>query len=234
MFEIEAEEDYTKAAHAVEINTTNAKNNNTTNRKPKAATPADTVHRLVQQVCTVFPHLGEGYVETALSHYHGDVQRTMSALVEGQSNPSSLPVILQRLDPSLPARWKGPTARQSQKEEEEARRLTQQTVRAMEQQQEAEARALEVLNDADTMTHNEYNDDYDDQYDDMPDGGMSADTGLYDDFDTVRTYNKLLKQVEQEQVFWVRYYKIVYYFTGMFLWLKRFNSPSSYRTTLWD
>ena len=180
------------------------KQSNTTNtKKAKASSPQDTIQRLVQQVQSVFPHLGEGYVETALSQYRGDVERTMSALVEGQSNPASLPIVLQRLDPKLPARWKGPTSKQSKEDDEEARRITLQAVQTMEQQQEGEARALQAML---APTHDEYNDDYDDQYDDI-DGGMSADTGLYDDYDTVRTYNKMMKQVEEEQAFWVCFHR---------------------------
>ena len=177
------------------------KKNNNNNKKTSTTPAATALDRLVQQVRSVFPHLGEGYVESALSHYRGDVEQTMSALVEGQSNPASLPVVLQRLDPHLPARKReGSQAaqQQSQKEEAEARRITQDRLRAMESQQEAEARALEV---AMKTHHDEYNDDYDDQYDDL-DGQIGADSGLYDDFDTIRTYNKMLKQVEEEQAFW--------------------------------
>lgn len=162
----------------------------------KKETPQDTMQRLVGQVRAVFPHLGEGYVETALSHYKGDVERTMSSLVEGQANPASLPVVLQRLDPQLPARWKGPSQKQSAKEEEEAKRITQERAQVMEEQQEAEANAFIML-----TTKDEYDDDYDDQYDDV-DGYMSRDHGLYDDYDNVRTYNRMMKQEEEERAFW--------------------------------
>jgi hypothetical protein len=176
--------------------------------KSSTTSPQDSIQRLVLQVKNLFPHLGDGYIETALSQYHGDVEHTIGALVEAQENPASLPVTLQRLDPKLPGRWKGPTTSQSKAEEEEARRVTQETVRAMERQQEDEARALEVFRVTSVPKHDEYNDDYDDLYDEV-DGFMSNDQGLYDDFETVRTYNKMLKQVEQDQAFWVSYLRLL-------------------------
>lgn len=204
MFIIEEEEN-PLSSNGVNSQTDRAPSDKVPSKRAPAVSQADTIQRLVQQVKTVFPHLGDGYIETALSHYHGDVERTMSALVEAQENPASLPVTLQRLDPKLPGRWKGPTSSQTQAEDEEARRVTQETVRAMERQQEEEARALEVLRVTSVPTHDEYNDDYDDQFDDI-DGFMSNDHGLYDDYETVQTYNKMLKQVEEDQAFWVSSY----------------------------
>jgi hypothetical protein len=47
----------------------------------------------------------------------------------------------------------------------------------------------------------EYNDDNDDQYDDT--GGMGgADSELYDNYESFRTYNRVLKGVEHEQSLW--------------------------------
>lgn len=165
--------------------------------------PRTEIDRRIQQVKDVLPNLGDGYVETALSSFHGDVTQTVAALLEGEGNPASLPPALQMLDNSLPGRRKDSLQQTnaSQREDEEARRITKERVVQMERQQETEAYAL-------TAVHNEYNDDYDDQYDGM-DGGeaLGGTGGTYDDvdLDTIRMYNRVTRDAEREDAFWVSY-----------------------------
>ena len=170
--------------------------------------PRQEILRRIEQVKQVVPHFGDGYVETALSHYHGNVETTVAALLDG----TSLPPTLIRLDPNLPARFKEATPNHYvNDDDEEARRLSKASFRKMEQEQEAEAYALTVMMTKTTITTtstsnttaNEYDDDYDDQYDDFDGGVGVGDTGGMDvDFDTIRTYNKAALETEREASFW--------------------------------
>ena len=62
--------------------------------------------RLIHQVHTILPHLGKGYIETALACYNHNIEETTNALMEGEVNPSSLHPRLRVLDKALPARRK--------------------------------------------------------------------------------------------------------------------------------
>ena len=163
----------------------------------KAVNPREEIERRIQQVKDVLPDLGDGYVETALSSYQGDVSQTVAALLEGESNPASLPSALRMIDKKLPGRKREPSVLTKQ-DDEEARRVAKERVAAMEKREEAEAYALAALN-------NEYNDDYDDQYDELDGGAKLGGTGgTYDDVDlsTIRTYNRVARASEQESAFW--------------------------------
>ena len=151
------------------------------------------IQRRIQQVKNVLPDLGDGYIETALSNFSGDVSSTVTALLD----PSSLPPALQRMDKQLPARRKE-TAKSTAYElnDHAARKVTKDQFANMERQQEAEAFAL-------TAVHNEYDDDYDDQYDGM-DAGVGGTGGTYDDVDLskVKIFNRVTRDAERETAFW--------------------------------
>lgn len=167
----------------------------------KTVSTASEIQRRIQLVRDVLPELGKGYVESALSYFQGDVDRTVAALLEAQSDPMSLPPILQMMDPKLPERHVETTPDSYSLNDEEARRITKARLADMERTQEAEAFALAVVGNND-----EYDDDYDDQYDGMDGGedlgGMDGNT--YDvDLDTIRTYNRAAMAAEAEGSFWV-------------------------------
>ena len=153
------------------------------------------IQRRIQQVKDVLPDLGDGYIETALSCFAGDVSATVTALLD----PTSLPPTLRLIDSKLPARRKE-TAKSTAYEldDQETRAVVKERFATMERIQEAEAFAL-------TAVHNEYDDDYDDQYDGMDAGGDLGGKGsTYDDVDIshVKIYNRIARETEREQEFW--------------------------------
>ncbi len=167
--------------------------------------------RLIQQVHQILPHLGKGYIEAALACYNHNLEETTNALMEGEINSSSLHPRLRALDKSLPERRKESrdtydsfgsmmNKKDMNKEEEEAREIQRERIRQMVAAEEDEAYKLGVAmasNDA------EYNDDYDDQYDGLGDGIGGADSGLYDaDFESIKTYNRVAKDIEADRLFW--------------------------------
>ncbi len=166
--------------------------------------------RLIHQVQTIFPHLGEGYIEAALACYNHNIEETTIALMECETNPSSLHPRLRVLDKSLPARRKETKNKYDighsnddngvDKEDKEAIEVQKERIKLMVAAQEDEAYKLGV---AMAMDDAEYNDDYDDQYDGVGDGVGGADAGLYDvDFESIKTYNRLAKEVEADKAFW--------------------------------
>ena len=167
----------------------------------KTVSTASEIQRRTQLVRDVLPELGEGFVEAALSLFQGDVDRTVAALLESQTDPTSLPPGLQMMDPKLPKRLTETTPNSYSLNDEEARRITKARLADMESKQEAEAFALGVVGNND-----EYDDDYDDQYDGI-DGGEDLggmDGSTYDvDLDTIRTYNRAAMAAEAEGAFWV-------------------------------
>jgi hypothetical protein len=165
----------------------------------KAVNAQTEIQRRTDQVKAVLPHLGFGYIEAALASYRGDVSQTVAALLEGESDPSSLPSNLQMIDKNLPGRRReNASSTAYDLDDTEARRVTKNRLLDMERKQEEEAFAL-------TAMHDEYNDDYDDQYDGIDAGEDLAGTGgTYDDvdLDTVRVYNRIVREAEREQEFW--------------------------------
>ena len=157
--------------------------------------PQAEIQRRVQQVKDVLPDLGDGYVETVLSYFQGDVASAVTGLLDR----SSLPQSLQLLDPTLPARRKETSKSTAYElDDPEAKQIAKERFAAMEQQQEAEAFAL-------TVVHNEYDDDYDDQYDGMDAGGDLGGKGsTYDDVDIsqIKIYNRIARETEREQEYW--------------------------------
>lgn len=194
-------------------NTSNSKNNQeqiSQNKNANQRTQQSALDRLIYQVQTIFPHLGEGYIEAALACYNHDIEETTIALMECDTNPSSLHPRLRVLDKSLPARRKETKNKYDighsndhggvDKEDKEAIEVQKERIKLMVAAQEDEAYKLGV---AMAMDDAEYNDDYDDQYDGVGDGVGGADAGLYDvDFESIRTYNRLAKEVEADKVFW--------------------------------
>jgi hypothetical protein len=153
------------------------------------------IQRRIQQVKDVLTDLGNGYIETALAHFGGDVSTTVTALLD----PDSLPPTLRLIDSKLPARRKE-TAKSTAYEldDHEIRAVVKERFAIMERIQEAEAFAL-------TAVHNEYDDDYDDQYDGMDTGGDLGGKGsTYDDVDIshVKIYNRIARETEREHEFW--------------------------------
>jgi len=162
----------------------------------------------VQTIQTIFPKLGEGYIEVALACYNHDVQQTIMILSSGEK----LHPRLQVLDPSLPARKKeskskyealctNNTSTISNKEcntsEKEALTIQKERFKIMEERQENQAYALSMAL--------EYDDDYDDQYDGIGNDGGGADVGglCYDvDLDAIRAYNKVAREMEDDRVYW--------------------------------
>jgi hypothetical protein len=164
------------------------------------------IQRRIQQVKDVLPDLGEGYIESVLSHFGGDVARTVAALFD----PSSLPPAFQMLDSKLPARRQENAISTTtyHLDDQEARDVTKERLISMEREQEAVAYALTNMGISEnnvTGGADEYNDDYDDQYDGMDAGeNLGGTGGTYDDVDieTVRVYNRVARAAEQEQDFW--------------------------------
>ena len=192
---------------------------NTTAHKEGTAQNSSTmsaVDRLVQQIKTLCPHLGDGYIEVALACHGHDLERTTAALLEGDFDPSTLHPRLQVLDKTLPARKKESKTRYDtmgtttmveggssfllgDKEEEEAKQIQKARLREMEKEAENQAFLLS------SALQGEYDDDYDDQYDGFDDGGGigGVDGGMYDvDLDAIRAYNKAAKEVEADRLFW--------------------------------
>lgn len=157
--------------------------------------PQTEIQRRIQQVKDVLPGLGDGYIETVLSYFKGDVSSAVTSLLD----PSSLPPTLQLLDSKLPARRKETsTSTAYELDDPEAKQIVKERFKALEEQQEAEAFAL-------TVVHNEYDDDYDDQYDGMDAGGDLGGKGsTYDDVDIsqIKIYNRIARETEREQEFW--------------------------------
>mmetsp|Transcript_20348 Transcript_20348/g.30562 ORF Transcript_20348/g.30562 Transcript_20348/m.30562 type:complete len:746 (+) Transcript_20348:119-2356(+) len=202
--------------------TTTKHDDSNTNKSQKKISALD---RLIQQVRAIFPHLGEGYIETALACYNHDIEQTTVALMESEADPDpsnskSLHPRLRVLDKSLPARRKeskkqygsndhfngGDGGEEIDEEEREAMEVQKARIKEMVSAQEEEAYKLGM---AMAMNDMEYNDDYDDQYDGIGDDGGAtggigaADAGLYDmDFESIRTYNKAAREVESDRLFW--------------------------------
>ena len=180
----------------------------------------DPLQESIDQVRAILPNLGEGFVEVALTMYKGRVDETVSALLLLQENPDEarkeLPTQLLVADRSLPRRRpKTETAAATRAQEEEAKQVAKATILAAERQEEKEARLVHHIMTTTTTTTNgvdaafpasyEYNDDYDDQWDADGDGGagtMANDSGLYDDYQAVKTYNRVYREVEAEDQFW--------------------------------
>jgi CUE domain len=189
--------------------------------KPRALyvkSPEQELQDRIDQVRTIAPHFGEGFIEVALSCYKGNVEQAIAVLLD--EDESRWPMPLKIAERSLPRRHAKSSITTLQKEEAEAKAITKATIQLAEKQAELEARMLELVltnvGDSTDVTppnrpanvrqsyHDEYDDDYDDQYDDI-DGFMvgNVDAKLYDDdYNAILTYNRAMKEVEVEQEFW--------------------------------
>jgi hypothetical protein len=168
--------------------------------------PEQEIQRRIDRVRAVLPHLGEGFVEMALSNWSANVEETVAKLLE--SDESQWPMQLRVTDRSLPRRHDKNST--SAADEAEAKEIAKAAIRAAADQAEYEARMVATVmslderkgaSDKRTVRHDEYDDDYDDQYDDL-DGVGNADGGLYDDYDAVLVYNRVAKQEEAEMLYW--------------------------------
>jgi CUE domain len=192
---------------------TSTSNRNTTKAVPKT-TAADELDRRIDQVKQILPHLGEGFIEAALSLHQADVERTVATLL---NDPSQYPSALQILDSTLPRRKKD-NVQDDQASAEEARQLVKERVALEEQKEAARYQALlyvtqqqqqdqqeqEVRSHVHHQYQNEYNDDYDDQYDEVDIRLGSIDDGftMDNDFEQVKLYNQLVRDDEAEDSFW--------------------------------
>lgn len=156
--------------------------------------PSMELQRRIHQVLQIVPDFGEGFVEMCLSYYKGDVEQTVAALIDEQN----LPPALRLLDRELPRRKV--EGRNAAEETEEAKQIAKAALLVAQRQQEEEAYMLDMV--MRQGAHDEYNDDYDDQYDETEGNRRASDQGLYDDYDAVRTYNRVLKGIVEEQAFW--------------------------------
>lgn len=176
----------------------------TTNAKSKGIKMSG-VQRLVSQIKSFFPHYGDGYLEAALACYNYDLDRTISVLLEAESDPSSLHPRLQVLDRNLPARKrdsKDNYLSMTDPDDIDAIAVQKSRMKKSEQDEEYDAYLLGVA-------MHEYNDEYDDQYDGIGDDGGAtggigaADSGLYDmNYNAIKAYNRIVKAVEAETAFW--------------------------------
>jgi hypothetical protein len=185
-----------------------ATDNKTLANIPKFKMKLTGLQRLVSQIKPLFPQLGDGYLEAALACYNNDIDRTTSALLEAEEDPSSVHPRLQVLDKKLPARKRNLRSEyeapgfSSNQDDIEAKEIQKARLKQMEKDEENEAYLLSVA-------MNEYNDEYDDQYDGIGDDGGAtggiggADAGLYDvDYNAIKAYNRIVKDLEADKTFW--------------------------------
>ena len=147
--------------------------------------PETMIQRQLDQVRTIFPQYGEGFVELALAASQWNVEQAVGLL---SSAPTEWPAALQAADPGLPRRHQ----KRVEEQDAVATERTKQAVRAADAQQEWEAQVL--------ARFGEYDDDYDDQWDEEE--PAVHDGGLYDDFESVRAYNRVVRETESEMAFW--------------------------------
>lgn len=200
--------------HHTNTNTnTNANTNTKKTNTPKQNTKNNykkqsAMDRNISQIKSIFPHLGEGYIETALACYNHDLEQTTIILMESENgNTQTLHPRLKAMDKSLPARKKnskeeyvqfgagkknGKDQTRNDQEEEEARNIQKEHIQSIIQKQEEEAYNLGIAiatanTDTDTNTNTdintndmEYNDDYDDQYDAVDGMGVGGTTANAD------------------------------------------------------
>ena len=183
------DEEAAKLAHAI------ARAKPSPKMRPKrissaTASSMDPLQRQLDQVRAVLPQYSEGLVELALSLRQGNVEETVELL---SSPTQEWPMTLRAVDPSLPRRHQKRVADQ----DADATQRTKEAIRAADAQQEMEAMVLTQF----TTTGDEYDDDYDDQWDAVDTAGAN-DGGLYDDYQAVRTYNRVVRETEREAAFW--------------------------------
>lgn len=178
-----------------------------TNDKALAAdAPKRELRRRIDQIRQVLPHLGEGFVEAALSCYKGDVETTLAALLEdderdgrpNRAGVSALPVALQVLDRSLPRRRDADDGINA--DAAVAKEWTKAAIAASHAEAESAAAAVDLVmrTSSSLQPRDEYDDDYDDQYDDTE--PFVADDGQT--YDAVLTYNRVARQAEGDRRFW--------------------------------
>jgi hypothetical protein len=165
----------------------------------KSVSAADEVERRIAQVKQIIPDFGEGFIESALSLFQGNVEVTVATLL---NNPSQYPPSLQFLDPSLPRRKKA-RAEDEAKESAEAREVVKERMALEAQREQEKYKALLYVSAQEQQEQqaNEYDDDYDDQYDEIDVKLGGADNGFYD-FEQIKIFNKVAREDEAEGSFW--------------------------------
>jgi len=168
-------------------------------KKPKSIN--DPILPLIKQVQSIYPKLGQGYVEIALACYNFDPNIVISHL----SSSSILHPRLRGLDLKLPRQLqKSQSYQTDSKEGYEARQDQKKYLQQIELEQEQTSYKLQSFM--------EYNDDYDDQYDGIGnDGKVGSGTAVdettweppsKDYYDNVKLYNTVLKNELAEDEYW--------------------------------
>lgn len=165
----------------------------------KSVSPTDELERRIAQVKQVIPDLGEGFIETALSLFQGNVEVTVATLL---NDASQYPPSLQFLDRSLPRRKKARKEDEA-KESAEARELVKERMELEAEREQERYKALLYVSAQEQQEQlaNEYDDDYDDQYDEIDVKLGGADNGFYD-FEQIKLFNKVAREDEAEGSFW--------------------------------
>ncbi len=196
--------------------------------KRKIISPEEEIWSRIQQVKSILPQYGDGFIELALSCFNGNVETTIAALIDPQPQKQNWPVVLQNVDVTLPRRHVKDSVVQQQLDEQQAKEITKASIQAAQKQAELEARMLEYVVPNQEYTDdnmnierdrsstgggnirpaNEYDDDYDDQYDYdvhyFVDAANDRDSTYDrpDQYEAVRTYNRTMKEIESDQEFW--------------------------------
>jgi hypothetical protein len=170
----------------------------TTQARRRQEEKEDMVQRQIDAVRNIVPQYGEGFVELALAYTKGNVSEAV-AILTGPA--TEWPSAWQTLDPHLPRRHQ----RKVQDRDEVATAVTKAALQAADEQEEYETNVFSQFTTPIAAAHDVYNDDYDDQWDALEGYDQHAtvdDGGLYDDYDAVRTYNRLVRDDEREAAFW--------------------------------
>ena len=196
--------------------------------KRKVISPEEEIWSRIQQVKSILPQYGDGFIELALSCFNGNVETTIATLIDPQPQKQNWPVLLQNVDVTLPRRHVKDSVVQQQLDEQQAKEITKASIQAAQKQAELEARMLEYVapnqeysNDnmnvesdrsstdrGNIRPANEYDDDYDDQYDYdvhyFVDAANDRDSTYDrpDQYEAVLTYNRTMKEIESDQEFW--------------------------------
>ena len=176
--------------------------------------PTDEVERRIEQIKQILPDFGDGFLESALSINHGDVEATVTCLLQ---DPSQYPPTLRVIDTKLPRRRGVGNKQKELEESQQARQLVKERVAIEDEREQERYKALLYVAEQEEQqvqeenanlglevakVHNEYDDDYDDQYDDNDHVELGATDSGYMDMDQVRLYNQAAKAEEAESSFW--------------------------------
>ena len=174
---------------------------NTNKKKSNDNAYVDPILPLIQKVQSVYPELGQGFIEIGLACYNYDAELLVSTL---SSNDTQLHPRLLYIDKNLPRMTQKTQEYLPGKHDQEdedgktARKMQKEFLSNMMEQQENENYIVSKFL--------EYDDDYDDQYDGIGNdgkvGGAGDDTEWEHDYEAVKVYNTFAKTEEAEKTFW--------------------------------